>query len=393
MQILIEGDVISSISPDLQKYRTHCPQINLDQFAVTPGLIDTHTHVFLEDTNYGNEFSKVALAHALMKPETRIKIARNNARALLYSGFTSIRDLGNSGNFLDAQLKQEQIENPNKPLPRIFISGPGWATKRGQLPMSAENSLAITEYTSISPDIQNEDIDRLVQEYKSKNVDTLKLYADNDPEKGDLSLATLTRITEAAQKNNMPVAIHASTLATSRSAVLAGAQSLEHGFEVDDSLLKEMNKRQSFLVPTGIDQATCLKIQSHNSAPEYKSCQRYLKSFSGRLMAAHKAQVQIAFGSDMYMIFKKGDRGINSMSSLFSYNEGGLSPNETLKSATSTAAKLLRREDLGVIRVGAKADIVAFNGDPEKDILALKKISFVMKNGHIFCRSEKSCKK
>lgn len=392
-QILVEGDVIASISPNLSKSHKHCQQINLKQAAVTPGLIDTHTHVFIDDTNYGNDFSQVALAHALLKPEARLKTARENAKALLYSGFTSIRDLGNSGPFLDTQLKQEQIDTPSKPLPRIFASGPGWAMKRGQLPASTENSSAIKEYASISPDIQKQDVDRLVQEYKSKNVDTLKLYADNDPEKGELPLATLKKIVEAAQKVNLPVAIHASTLTTSRAAVLSGTHSLEHGFEVDEPLLKQMNQRQSFLVPTGIDQSTCLTIQSHNADPEYKSCKKYLENFSGRLMATHQAQVQIAFGSDMYMVFKKGDRGTNSLSSLFSYTEGGLSPNDTLRSATSTAAKLLRKEDLGVIKAGAQADIVAFNGDPEKDIRALKNISFVMKSGYVFCRSEKSCKK
>ena len=392
-QILIEGDTITSISADSSRLPNNCQQINLKQAAVTPGLIDTHTHVFINDTNYGNDFSQVALTHALLKSESRMKIARQNAKSLLYSGFTSIRDLGNSGVFLDSELKQEQTNNPNKPLPRIFISGPGWAVNQGQLPNSVKNLEAVKEYTSISLNIESKEVERLLQSYKEKNVDTLKLYADNDPEKGEMPLDLLKRIIEAAQKVNLPVAVHASTMTTSQNAAFAGARSLEHGFEVHEALLKKMIRQQSFLVPTGIDQATCHKIQGHNTDPEYKSCEKYLKNFGGRLMAAHKAHVPIAFGSDMYMVFQNNDRGVNSLSSLFSYTEGGLSPSETLQTATATAAKLLRREDLGVLKVGAKGDIVAFNGNPEKDILALKKVSFIMKDGHIFCRSEKACKK
>lgn len=392
-QILIEGDTITSISTAPFQSQNHCEQIDLKQFTVSPGLIDVHTHVFINDTNYGNDFSQVALAHALLKPEVRLKMARENAKSLLYSGFTSIRDLGNSGSFLDFQLKQEQTEYPHRPLPRIFISGPGWAVKEGQLPTSSKNLKASKEYTSIPLDIENPEVDRLLQAYQRKNVDTLKLYADNDPVKGEMPLSVLKKIIAAAQKVNMPVAVHASTTATSQAAALAGANSIEHGFELDETLIQEMIRQHTFLVPTGIDQATCHKIQRHSTDPEYKSCKKYLQNFGGRLMAAYKAHVPIAFGSDMYMVFQSNDRGVNSLSSLFSYNEGGLSPSETLQAATATAAKLLRRDDLGVIKVGAKADIVAFNGDPEKDILALKKISFVMKNGHIFCRSEKACKK
>ena len=202
----------------------------------------------------------------------------------------------------------------------------------------------------------------------------------------------LNRIVDIARKLGLPVAVHASTLSSSKNTAQAKARSLEHGFEVNKELLQSIAQQQNFFVPTGIDLETCQKMQVYNHDPLYKSCPKYLKDFAERLMTAHKAKVMIAFGSDMYMVMKKKDRGINTLSILFSYSEGGLSPSETLQSATSTAAKLLQRNDLGVLQVGAKADIVGFNGNPEKDIRSLKKISFVMKNGHIFCRSEKSCK-
>jgi imidazolonepropionase-like amidohydrolase len=170
--------------------------------------------------------------------------------------------------------------------------------------------------------------------------------------------------------------------------VRAGADTVEHGYELDADTIKLMKDRGTILVANDFNGEACEIISTNNPDPLYRSCLEYRHRHSARLLAAHRGGVKIGFGSDMYIDLKGSlaDRGMATMACLLAYAEEGLTPLETLRSATSNAALALGHPELGHIRVGVKADMAAFAGDLMQDPNSLNQPRFVMKAGKIVRR-------
>lgn len=376
--VVVEKDRIKTISSRKNEHVKSCSQVILDGATLSPGLIDSHVHLFIEDKTYGKNFESELLKKYNLDRSLRMNAAKRRARSMLQSGFTSVRDLGNSGRFLDLEFKRK-IAKGQIVGPRLFVSGPGFVVGEGQFHKGTPKKLVDQEYEVVK---SLSDAIAKIRKLKSKGVDWVKLYADNDPNPGEMSKKWLKQLTQAAQAEGLPVAIHTTSKASAERAVEVEPTSLEHVYQVNEATLKMMAEKGVFLVATDFDASICRIIHKNNPDPYY-DCASYGKRRKERLTAALKAGAPISFGSDMYLDLKGHgiDRGEGAILSFLSLIEHGLSAQEALTAATYNNGKLLGRKDLGVIAPGAKADLVGFAGDPLQKIQNFKKVVFVMKGG------------
>jgi imidazolonepropionase-like amidohydrolase len=376
--ILIRGDRIAEVAPSIA-VPAGATEIDARGCSVLPGLIDAHTHILAEQ-KFGEPLSQSIdrdNTHGGAIGRTFTGIPR--ARQYLDAGVTTIRDLGNSGQFLDLVLGQA-IANGTVSGPRILGAGPGLAPAGGQferLPMDP-HGLVSGEYRVING---ADDARAAVRDAIARGADVLKMYPEASPQRTRLTVAEMQAIVSEAQRHNIPVAAHATFDAAIREAVEAGVTSIEHGYEISDATLKLMAAKGVWLVPTDPSIEMVKEFStSWKRQPPPGEIEQQLKMFQDRLMRARKAGVRIALGSDLYFPYAPG-RGAGTRSTLEGYVDAGLTPTQALSTATWEAGRLLRDDGLGVLRPGAHADLLAVAGDPSKDIRALRGIRFVMKDG------------
>ena len=392
--IRVEEGRITRVAASRSASDKSCKTFDLSGRFVAPGLMDLHTHVLLEDRSFGARLGSELVRVARMNEPQRLSSARGNLRSYLYSGFTSLRDLGNSGEGLDRKISNAPLRAARM-SPRLFFSGPGIAVAPGQFNPEASPEVMSREYLIVSEATSAEDTvtaEGAVQRAASYGAEWIKLYADNDPSPGRLSPDLMRRLVRAAHLRHLPVAIHASSDASVRASLDAGATSIEHGDTVSTETLNRMATQKVFFVPTDFSARQCLKISNSNPDPLYRNCGEYRRLRGDRLLRAHQAGVPLAFGSDYYFPSSaRGGRGAEALDSLLAWVESGLPPLTVLVAATSGAARVLGRDDLGLIRVGAVADIIALRESPVADFSNLKDLRFLMKDGAVLCGGKSRC--
>src|SRR5262249_40367477 len=225
------------------------------------------------------------------------------ARTFLQAGITTVRDLGNSGRFGDVALR-DAINDGSVDGPRMIVSGPGLAPVGGQFPgLKPEyQQLAADEYRIVRGP---EDAAEAVWENVTFGAQVIKIYSNNTPNPGYLTLEELRAIVAAAKMHGVRVAAHATNDAAVYRAALAGVNSIEHAYQVADSTLALMAKNGVTLVATDIDSLTIMRYISlqNPAAPALNpvQVQGFLKGSRDRLMRAIKAGVTITAGSDNYL--------------------------------------------------------------------------------------------
>jgi imidazolonepropionase-like amidohydrolase len=359
--------------------------IDCRELTVLPGLIDSHTHLlYLENPKADMTMEGV---RAVVTEGDALRALRGAARArtFLDAGITTVRDLGNSGRFLDVALKRAIAEG-SLPGCRMIVSGPGLSAEGGQFPgvLPKYQDLAAEEYRIIHGAA---DATVAVREHVVHGAEVIKIYSDSVPNRGSLTPEEMRAIVAEAHRLGVKVAAHAVYEASVRAAVEAGVDSIEHGYTVSDETLKLMAEKGTVLVPTDADTWT-MDVFMRAKAPEQKSpaksaLEGMLKRSRLRLQRAMELGVRIAAGSDNYI-----DMGIPQGEAarrvLFAYAEAGLTPAQVLQIATRNAAELLgRKGQLGVLREGAMADVVAVAGDLERDIHALESVKLVIAAGRV----------
>lgn len=216
-------------------------------------------------------------------------------------------------------------------------------------------------------------------------MDLIKVCSDNTPGNLLLSPDELKAIVQTAQEYGLPVTAHATFDRSVRQAVFAGVNGIEHGYSIADSTLDLMKQRKVYLVPTDMSYEgalTLFRLQKVEQDTNYVHAE--INAYKSRLMRAYKKGITIVFGRDYYF-----NTGLNeakaSIDGLGSYFQAGMPAHEVLRAATWNAASALGRQgQLGVLKEGATADIVVFDGDLETNFLsAIQQTKWVIKNGTV----------
>jgi imidazolonepropionase-like amidohydrolase len=361
-------------------------EIDLRKYTVLPGLIDAHTHLLLLQDLNGDQTTEPIKPLVIEGTPLRALHGAARARTYLAAGITTVRDLGNCGQFGDVALR-DAINDGSVDGPRMFVSGPGLCPEGGQFPglKKPYEQIAEEEYRIVRGPV---DAGIAVRENVNYGANLIKIYSNNTPNRSYLSLAEMRAIVEEAKIHNVRVAAHATNNAAVWRAVQAGVNSIEHGYQVDDTTLALMHQRDVALVPTDIDSLLLLqlieKMPSTQPKPTPQQFSGYLNQGRDRLRRAIKAGVTIVAGSDNYLATGL-PQGEASKHVLFAYVGAGMTPVQVLQSATVRAAKLIGWENrIGVVKPGAFADIIAVEGDLENDIQALDNVRFVMKDGTVY---------
>lgn len=296
-----------------------------------------------------------------------------NAQSMLEAGFTTIRDVGNAGNYADSDLRRA-IENGIVAGPTLIGSGRIIAPTGGQyrnLLQPEKRDLAIPEY--LFADTRDE-LKKAVRENILYGAKVIKIVVDDQPY--IYSVEDIKFVVEEAAKAGLKVAAHCATEQGARNASLAGVASIEHGFVMSNETLELARRNNVTLVGTDF---TELVFKAYGSPPQAHT------AIVDRLRRAYRIGVPIAFGSDVVVDVQGYTRGSISLSLIESFVEAGIPPKAILQMMTTNGARLLGVEkERGAIRPGYAADIIAAPRNPLDDIYALRQVKFVMKDGKVF---------
>jgi imidazolonepropionase-like amidohydrolase len=381
--VVVQGDRIAGIGSEAA-VPAGAQVIDLGDATLLPGLIDSHTHLFLQ----GEEPSEGGYDHQLLFDGMALRAARAtvSARRALEQGFTTIRDVETEGaGYGDIGIKQA-VERGYIPGPRIFASTRAISTTGGY-PLEGY----APELTDLPRGAQLVDgpveARKAAREQLERGADWIKVYMTHRSwldRKGNLvSQPTLTveelkAIVDEAHGWGKKVACHAYGGIGLRRALDGGCDSIEHGLELDDAAVAQMLKQGTWYCPT-------LSVYYRDWAPEGTPAgQRDRKRVAVHgpsFQKALKAGVKIVFGTDV-----GGFPWSEPLAPEFlRMAELGMSPAAAIRSATSRAAEMLDMSgELGVLAPGAHADLIAVRGDPLRDLAELGRVRFVMKAGQVF---------
>ena len=382
--IQVKGDKIVQVGSNIDIPES-ASVIDLSGSLVLPGLIDAHTHVLFEQSPK-DDFAEHSITSLVLENQA-LRTLRGSKRAKSYLdvGITSIKDLGNSGEFLDLALR-DAINEGTVIGPRIFAAGQIMSSSGGQIYGVQKEHEAITEleYRIIK---NSDDAMNAVREHINQGVDLIKICADNLPNNTRLSLEEMQSIVKTAHDYGLTVTAHSISNRSAWDAVTAGVDGIEHGFFLADSTLNLMAQKKVFLVPTENSRSYMdryYKIEGSDPA-ELTWLDTYMSNMKARLNKAIEKGVPIVAGSDNYSEMGMS-RGVSSRDMFRAYFESGMEPLDILRAATYTSAKSLQKEDeIGVLKPGSYADIIAINGDIENNFIeSIENVIFVMKGGEVY---------
>jgi imidazolonepropionase-like amidohydrolase len=338
--------------------------VDLPGATLMPGLVEGHSHILLHaynETVWNDQVAHEGLA-------LRTARAVNHLRATLMAGFTTMRDLGTEGaGYADVELKQA-VEQGIVPGPRLLVAtraivatgayGPKGFALEWRVPQGAEEADGVDSLT------------RVVRDQIGHGADWIKLYGDYrwGPLPGahpTFSLEEMKLAVAMARDAGVPVAVHTTTPEGMRRAIMAGAETIEHGDGGTPEIFKLMVERHVALCPT-------------LAATEATSPEAGIVRKRASFKAALDAGVTILSGSDIG-VFPHGENA-REIELMVAY---GMPRLDALKAATSVAGRVLHM-NVGEVKPGMFADLIAVDGNPATDLAALRRVKFVMKAGTVY---------
>jgi imidazolonepropionase-like amidohydrolase len=356
--VTIDGDTIALVESG--RKQVPAGAIDMRRYTAVPGLIDLHTHM----TYYWDRKPGTRPLGQRRRPAVTVFLAQDNARRTLETGVTTVRDLGASGE-TDFAMRDLIAMGATKG-PRMFVAGQGISAGRGWTPDPAAMAKNAEDRVKSASD--------WVKVYGSRgsfdSVDTTQT----------INYDEMKAIVDTAHALKRKVAIHSYGPSGVKDAVRAGADSIEHGIDLDDETIAEMAKRGTVWVPT-IDHNRYYVDAKDEFAfrPEaIPPLEAYIAKNLESARRAFKAGVKLGMGSDaVYSMFGQNTRELEW------FVKAGMTPAQALATATTTAAELLDQGNrLGRIAPGFAADLVAIEGKPLENIRdVVTGVRWVMKDG------------
>ena len=357
--------------------------VDLKSKTVMPGLIDMHVHM-------ENEYNPARYMDQFTANEADVAFKSvNYAEITLLAGFTTVRDLGGTG--VNIALRNA-INNNTIVGPRIFTAGKAIATTGGHAdPTNGRNKLLMGDPGPEQGVINSPDEARKAVRQRYKNgADNIKITATGgvlsvakNGQNPQFTIEEVKAICDMAKDYGMHVAAHAHGDVGMQRAIIGGVKTIEHGTYMSEKTMDLMIKHDAYLVPTitaGKEVAEKAKVKGFYPEIVVPKALAVGPQIQGTFGRAYKKGVGIAFGTDAG-VFK---HGVNGKEFGFMV-EAGMPAIETLQSATITNAMLLKMDDeIGQIKKGFIADIIAVNDDPTKKIETMENVVFVMKEGKVY---------
>jgi len=380
--IIIENNKIIDIKDGYIYPSNKDKLINLKDKYLFPGFMDMHVH-------FGQEYQSKAERPIKTERETQAILAADHAIKTLKVGFTTVRQVGDSGL---VAISLRDLINSNKVVgPTIYTSGKSIATTGGHA--DPTNGKSIDDYDHPKPEdgVINGPYDafKAVRQRYKDGADGIKLTVTGGvlsvAKSGDnpqFTLDEINAVIEAAKDYGFWVAVHAHGPEGMKRAVIAGVDSVEHGTFMTEEIMDLMIQNNVYYVPTiSAGEFVAQKSLIDNYFPDIvrPKAASVGPQIGNTFKKAHLRGVPIAFGTDAGV----QAHGTNLDEFLYMVNYG-MTPANSIISATKNTAMLLNIYDtVGSIDIGKDADLVAIDADPLKLIENIKKISFVMKEGNL----------
>jgi imidazolonepropionase-like amidohydrolase len=370
--ILVENGKITAVGADVA-----VPQgatvIDLSRATVLPGLFDAHTHLCMS-VQLQRDAASYYLTTLFDPDSYRAVVGVANARTMLESGFTTVRDIGNEGEFACTSVRWG-IERGLIDGPTIINAGRIIAPYGGQFQLQPDRrGLAEPEY--FFADTRDE-MRKAIRENIHYGARVIKIVVDDQPY--IYSTDDIKFMVAEARAAGVKLAAHVWTRAGAHNAAAAGVASLEHlnGISDEDLAVAKANGTVAVFTPFPLAVLESFRMAPGRAQAEYRT-------EIDRLAAGYRVGIPIAFGSDAIHDLPGLTRGAQTLLWIDSYAEAGLPPRAILRAMTGNAARLLGVDhERGAIRAGLAADLIAVPDNPLENIQALKQVMFVMKNGRV----------
>ena len=372
-EILVRGERIVEVGSSVT-HEAGAETIDLGDRTLMPGLIDAHVHLFLHP---GAEDLQTIQESVPQRTISAVLAAKDD----LMAGFTAERDMGTEGAGSADTAVRNAINKGLIPGPRLRISGNAISILGGHEDAVTYNPEQHVFSNATYANNAQELITVIRQQFK-EGADFIKIY-----ETGRDSLrngvyttpyqyteSEMTAAVQEAARSGQRVAVHATGEPGTGYAVKAGVSSVDHAYFLSDETMRLMRDKQIYAVPTF---AISEYFAEESKTPAlHESLDFHITQFRKQLAAG----VPMAAGSDVGP-FPHGTQAREYVSMV----KYGMTPLSTLQAGLLNGAKLLGWEgQIGALKTGYYADIIAVPGDPLKDITALQKVAFVMKGGIIF---------